>query len=422
MTGRRRVVIIGHGMAGARLAEQIRKRDPAAARVSLTILGAEPHPAYNRVLLSAVVGGSLPTDAVLLHDSQWPDRHLVDLRLGTSATAIDRAARRVRTADGSTVDFDALVLATGSRPRVPPTEGLLADDGSLAPGAVSFRTLADCERILEQARPGTPVAVLGGGLLGLEAARGLAMRGGLVTVVHAPAQLMERQLDQAGGRILARTLAATGIEFRLGVRAAGYLPGDGLKLDDGSLVPADLVVVSAGVVPQTEIAETAGLSVADGVLVDDLLRTNDPRVYAIGDCARHPGAANGFVQPAWEQADVLADLLTGADPTARYRGTPTVIRLKARGVDLTTLGETHTDVDATDAEVLCVQAPADGRYVKLVIRDDRIAGAILLGAPDAAAIIAQLFDRGIPPPSDRLALLLGRDRLEATRCRPTRSR
>jgi assimilatory nitrate reductase electron transfer subunit len=397
------VVIVGYGMAGARLAEEIRRRDG----VAVTVLGAEPHAAYNRVLLSSVVGGSMTAELIGLHAEDWAARHDIDLRTGTTVTAIDRAARRVELTDRSTVDYDALVLATGSRPWVPPTEGLLVD-GVLAPGAVAFRTLDDCERILAASKPGAPVAVLGGGLLGLEAARGLADRGNLVTVVHPVGHLMERQLDAGAGRVLAARLATLGIEVRLGVKAAGYVPGDGLKLDDGSHVPADLVVVSAGVVPETALARAAGLTVERGVVVDDALRTSDPRVHAIGDCAQHPGTVSGLVQPAWEQAAVLADLVTGTRPAARYRGTPVVTRLKARDVDLAALGEVHTEVDSPDAEVLCLQDPSRGRYAKLVLRDDRVTGAIVLGAPDAAAAIVQLYDRGVPAPSDRLALLLGR--------------
>lgn len=408
MSGPRRVVIVGQGMAGTRLAEEIRRRDPAAERVALTIIGDEPCPAYNRVLLSAVLAGSLTPELVRLHEAGWAEQHQVDLRLGAAVTGLDRGSRQIAVTDGSTVDYDVLVLATGSRAWIPPTEGLLTEQGGLASGAVTFRTLADCERILAHARPGAPVAVLGGGLLGLEAARGLAGRGSLVTVVHPVGHLMERQLDPAAGQVLAKTLATLGVECRLGQRAARYLPGDGLKLDDGTLVPADLVVVSAGVKPETVLAESAGLAVDGGILVDDSLRTSDPRVHAIGDCARHPGTVPGLVQPAWEQAAVLADLVTGTDPAARYRGTPAVTRLKARDVDLAALGEVHVPVDAPDSEVLCLQDPARGHYAKLVVRNDRIVGAIVLGSPDAAAMIIQLYDRAVPVPSDRLALLLGR--------------
>jgi assimilatory nitrate reductase electron transfer subunit len=391
-----RVVIVGNGMAGARLAEELHRRGHTA----ITVLGEESHPAYNRILLSSVIGGSLNSQAIQLSDGSG-----VDVRLGTRVLGIDRTRRRVVTAD-STVDYDILVLATGSRAWIPPTDGLLAEDGSLADGVAAFRTLDDCLRILEQAHPGAPVAVLGGGLLGLEAARGLAGRGCAVTIVHPVGHLMERQLDPAGGGVLAKTLRSLGITVRLDVRAARYLPGDGLKLDDGSLVPAELVVVAAGVQPETNLAEAAGLAVDRGILVDDCLRTNDSRIHAIGDCARHPGTVSGLVQPAWEQAAVLADLITGADPDARYRGTPVVTRLKARDIDLAALGEVHTD--GPDAEVVCLLDPAGGRYAKLVLRDDRVTGAIVLGVPDAAATITQLFDRGLPAPSDRIALLLGR--------------
>jgi assimilatory nitrate reductase electron transfer subunit len=401
----RRIVIVGYGMAGSRLAEEIRRRDKE--NVSVTVLGAEPHPAYNRILLSSVVGGGMTPAMVRLHDEDWAARHDVDVRLGTTVTGIDRVARKVSLDDGTDVDYDALVLATGSRPWLPPTEGLVID-GVVAPGAVAFRTLDDCEKIVAASRPGAPVAVVGGGLLGLEAARGLASRGNLVTVVHPVGHLMERQLDPGAGAVLAARLATLGIEVRLNVKAARFVPGDGLKLDDGTHIPADLVVISAGVIPETGLAKDAGLTVERGIVIDDLLRTNDFRVHAIGDCAQHPGTISGLVQPAWEQAAVLADLLTGARPAARYRGTPVVTRLKAKDVDLAALGDVHATVDSTDAEVLCLSDPTGGRYAKLVLRDDRVSGAIVLGAPDAAAAITQLYDRGIPAPSDRLALLLGR--------------
>jgi len=414
----RHVVVVGYGMAGARLAEEIRLRDPDAERVELTVLGAEPHVAYNRVLLSTVVAGSLDTHAVRLHGPDWGGRHRVDLRLGTGATRIDRGRRRVELTGGRTARYDAVVLATGSRPWIPPTAGLAGEDGRLAAGVLQFRTLEDCERIIAAAGGGVPVAVLGGGLLGLEVARALAGRGNPVTVVHPLRHLMERQLDPAAGRVLARVLAGAGIRFRLGRTAAKYLPGCGLELDDGSQVDAGLVVVCAGVRAETALARDAGLVVRQGVAVDDALRTSDPSVHAIGDCAQYPGTVTGLVQPAWDQAAVLADLLTGADHTARYRGTAAVTRLKARGVELAAMGEVHAEADvdadpgagaaAEDPEVLCVQDPVRGRYGKLVLRGGRVTGAILLGLPDAAATVTGFFDQGMPAPADRLALLLGR--------------
>jgi assimilatory nitrate reductase electron transfer subunit len=404
----RRVVVAGYGMAGARLADEVRKHDPSGKRVALTVVGEEPHAAYNRILLSSVVDGSMPIDAIRMHDADWARHKNVDLRLGVSAVDIDRRARRILLSDSSIVDYDAAVLATGSRPRLPPVEGLMNDDGSPAPGVIVFRSVEDCQGILARARPGAPVAVLGGGLLGIEAARGLAGRGSMVTVVHAAGHLMERQLDAGAGRVLRKSLGTLGIEFRTGCLAAQYTPGEGLKLDDGTLVPADLIVVSAGVLPETTLAAAAGLTVDQGVRVDDALRTTDPRIFAIGDCARHPGAVPGQVASAWEQAAVLGALLTGADPAARYRGTSSVTRLRVRDVDVAALGESHVDTHADGAEVVRLEDPARGRYSKLVLRGDRVAGAIVLGAPDAAAGITQLFDHGTPAPADRLGLLLGR--------------
>jgi len=401
-----RVVVVGYGMAGARLAEEIRLRDPSGEAVALTVIGAERHTAYNRVLLSEVLAGSMPPHNVLLHDTTWADEHHVDLRIGTSASAIDRAARVVRTSSGDIL-YDTLVLATGARPWIPPTEGLL-DGNQLADGAMTFRTLDDCTAIVDRARPGTRVVVLGGGLLGLEAARALAGRGCLVTVVHPAGHPMPQQLDAGAGAVLTRALEALGVEFRLNRTAAAYLPGDGLKLDDGSHLPADLVIVACGVRADTALAAAAGLKVGQGVVVDDALRSSDPRIHAIGDAAQHPRTVSGLVQPAWQQAAVLADLVTGADPAARYRGTSVITRLKARDIDLAALGEVHAEVSSPDDEVLCLTDPARARYAKLVLRDDRVRGAILLGFPDAGATISHLYQTGTPAPSDRLGLLLGR--------------
>ncbi|TCO58660.1 FAD-dependent oxidoreductase [Actinocrispum wychmicini] len=395
----RSIVIVGYGMAGARLAEEISRRDPGNERVSVTVLGEEPHPAYNRVLLSGVVAGSMKVESITLHGPEWEDR----VRIGVSATAIDRGARKVTLSDGSTISYDALVLATGSRAWLPPVAGLTDD----SPSVVAFRTLGDCERILAGAAPGAPVAVLGGGLLGIEAARGLVGRGCQVTVVHPVGHLMERQLDPGGGAVLRRRLSALGVETLLDAKVMAYVPGDGLQLADG-LVPADMVVVAAGVKPETSLAAAAGIRVDRGIVVDDCLRTSDPRVYSIGDCAQHPGTVSGLVQSAWDQAAVLADLLTGVNVAARYRGTPVVTRLKARDMDVAALGEVHVGIESEDAEVLCLSDPERGRYAKLVIRHNRVAGAILIGAPDAAATITQLYDADIPVPSDRLAVLLGR--------------
>ncbi|MGH3624569.1 MAG: FAD-dependent oxidoreductase [Sciscionella sp.] len=410
----RHVVVVGYGMVGARFAEELRRREPDAGLLRVTVLGAETHPAYNRVLLSAVLAGGLDLDAVRLHDADWAVRHDVDVHTGSRVVGVDTARHEVRTEDGSTVDYGELVLATGAAAWIPPVDGLTTPDGRLGDRVAVFRDLDDCARIIGLATPGSRVAVLGGGLLGLEAARGLANRGLRVDVLHPVDHLMERQLDAGAGRVLASTLEHLGITVRLGVLVKRWSEDGGLELDDGSTVDADAVVVSAGVRPETSLADAAGIAVRRGIVVDDRLTTSDPSVHAIGDCAQHPGTPAGLVQSGWEQAAVLADVLTGANPAALYRGTPTVTRLKARGIDLAALGEVHAEDGyaegdpETGTEILQLSDRTRGRYAKLVLVGDRVIGAILLGTPDAAATIIQLFDTGSPAPSDRLALLLGR--------------
>ena len=403
-----RVVVVGYGMAAARFADQVRTRDPDGDRVALTVLGAEPYPAYNRILLSGALAGKLPVEATLLHPPGWAVGRHAEVRTGVRVVRIDRGARQVLLGDRSAVEYDTLVLALGSEPWLPPVPGLLAPDGAPAAGVHTFRTMDDCRRIIEASASGVPVAVLGGGLLGLETARGLAARGNRVTVVHPVSRLMERQLDSPAGKLLASVLSGHGLTVRLDCPAVRYLPGIGLKLASGEQVPAGMVVVTAGVRARTGLARRAGLLTRQGIVVGERLHTSDPDIRAIGDCAEYEGELSGLVEPAWAQAEVLADLLTQTDPAARYRSIPTVTRLKARDVELVALGDSQVGVEARDAEVLCVHDPSGGRYGKLVVRDDRVAGAILIGLPDAGAAISQFYDRSLPVPADRLGLLLGR--------------
>ncbi len=474
------VVVVGHGMVGARFAEEVRGRDPEGRRVRLTILAAEPRPAYNRVLLPNLLSGvmkeedftttvvaGLPVVAgqeitasqngSVLH----PDAPM-SLRVGTAVTRIDPVAKTVlvapataaglpvpstrdrgrqggrsgsgeRTdagaATGEWLSYDILVLAAGARPAVPPLPGLPGGAGNgepgggasarsadrLAAGVAALHSLADARHVAAFAqaarRTGGRVAVLGGGVLGLEAARALAARGTAVTVVHRGGHLMDRQLDAPAGRVLADAMRRTGVEVSLGAGAARWEPGRGLWLTDGNLVRASGLVLCTGTVPCTELARGAGLRLteAGAVAVDDALATNVAGIYAIGDCAGHPGAAGGLVQPGWEQAAVLASRLTGAAPRARYRGSGAVTRLKAAGIELTAVGASLAEPGTDpDVEVLRFEDPARERYAKLLLAEDRVVGAVLIGLPDAAAGIVQLYDRDAPAPADRLALLLGR--------------
>ena len=397
-----RTVVIGHGMAGARFGAELHSRAPQA---KITVIGAEHHRPYNRILLSNLLAGKVSESDVGLAEVAG---HGLDVRPGVTVTAVDRAAGTVTTSAEVVEEYDHLVLATGSRAWIPPLSGIRGAD-DLPDRVAAFRTLDDCRRILASAEGARTALVLGGGLLGLEAARGLAARGLDVTVLHPVGHLMERQLDPAAGAVLARTLADLGISARLDTMATAVDAGrDGVtvRLADGAALAADLLVLACGVRPDVDLARAAGLLVERAVVVDDRLRTSDRRISAIGDCAQHAGSVSGLVAPAWEQARVLADVLAGADPLARYRPMPTVTRLKAAGIDLAAMGD--PEPAGTGYEEVSFADPARRTYAKLVLDGDRLAGAILLGDNPAVGTVIQLFDRGAPVPADRRALLLGR--------------
>jgi assimilatory nitrate reductase electron transfer subunit len=394
----RHIVVVGNGMAGSRLVSELRARDHA---LRITVFGAEAAQPYNRVLLSNVLAGITAPGDIGLTDPGWYAANHVDARLGEEVVAIDRAHKTVTSADGTVTPYDRLVLATGSAPVVPPLPGLDAD------GVVAFRTLDDCRAIMDRAAGAGSAVVVGGGLLGLEAARGLAGRGLRVTVVHLAGHLMERQLDaEVAGGVLQRTIGDLGVRTLVGARLTGARAEDGrvtgVELDDGTVLAADLVVLACGIRPKTGLALAAGLTVDRGVVVVDRAEpVDDPDVHAIGECAQHQGTVYGLVAPAWEQARILADLLTGGD--ARYEGSRQVTRLKAAGIELAAMGVTALGDD--EAEVVRFADPTRGTYKKVVIRDGRLIGAILLGETATAGLLTQLYDRAAPVPSDRLGLL-----------------
>ncbi|MCX2734210.1 FAD-dependent oxidoreductase [Saccharopolyspora sp. NFXS83] len=387
------VLIIGNGPAAHRLVERLRQHGHDGP---ITVLGAEDRPAYNRVLLASVLDGTLSAASVTLPGSR------AEVRLGVTATAVDRARRLVHTDAGVVHRYDELVLATGARATVPDVPGVRGADGALAAGVTPLRTLDDCARLAGGARD---VVVLGGGVLGVETARGLHGRGLDVALVHPREHPMDHRLDAAGGALLGDHLRGAGLRTRFGRRAARYRPGE-LVLDDGEALAADALVLCTGVTPETGLAAGAGLAVGRGVLVDDHLTTSDPHVHALGDCAEHDGRVPGLIAPAWEQAEVLARRLTGG--TARYRGIGAVTRLKARGIELASIGASDL-LDGTDpgVELVTLSDPGQGRYAKLAVRAERVAGAVLIGFPQATATVAQLHDRDLPLPADRLGMLLG---------------
>ncbi|WP_087928908.1 FAD-dependent oxidoreductase [Streptomyces albireticuli] len=400
-----RVLVIGHGMAGARLASELSRRDP---ELSVTILGEEPQEPYNRILLTDVLAGTTDESELGLTD----ERNAAEIRPGVRALRIDRERATVSAGDGRTYDYDVLVLATGSTPRLPPVKGLISDDGGLAPGIAVFHTLDDCRRILRLARDCSRAVVLGGGLLGLETARALALRGVEVEVLHAVDTVMERHLDAEASSMLIGQLAGLGVAVRTGcavTRTVGSGRLTGVQLDDGEVVPCDLLVVSCGAKPETAVAEAAGLPVGRGVLVDARMRTADPAVYAIGDCAERDGALHGLVAEAWEHARVAADAIAGPldEPPAVAPAATT--RLKADGIELTVVGESNVPAGPAGEgpEVLTSVDRDGGVYRRVALRDGRIVGAVLLGGVEAEADrIVELFAAGsVVPAAERPALV-----------------
>src|SRR5688572_20287495 len=376
---KQRLVVIGNGMAGARLVEDVVRANRDVFEI--VVFGDEPYGNYNRILLSGVLAGTHQPGDIFLNPLAWYAENGVTLRAGVRVEAIDRAAKVVRGADGVVERYDKLVIATGSSPFVPPMEGLRREDGGLKRGAFVFRTLDDCEAIASHAADVSRAAVIGGGLLGLEAARGLLGRGLEVHVVHLMSHLMDVQLDPAGGAMLRRTLEGMGVHVHLEKATTAVLGNDrvtGLAFKDGTTLDCDMVVISAGIRPNVGVAKEAGLTVERGIVVgDDMACVDDPDVHAVGECAQHRGRVYGLVAPLWEQARALADRLTGRNPDAAYCGSKVSTKLKVMGIELAVMGEKESAGVAD--EVVSYVEPSRGIYKKLVIREGRLAGALLLG-------------------------------------------
>ncbi|HEY2911511.1 MAG TPA: FAD-dependent oxidoreductase, partial [Gemmataceae bacterium] len=389
---KKRLAIIGNGMAAGRLLDELVRRN-APSIFDIAVFGEEPHGCYNRILLARIIGGG-SADDITLKSRDWYAERGVGFRSGTLVAKIDPAARTLHTTDGETERYDVAVFATGSRPVVPALEGLKIACGKPKAGTFVFRTVDDCERIRTAARPGSSAVVLGGGLLGLEAAKALCDLGLHVTVVHRSATLMNKQVDAAGGAFLRRAVERTGIFIRTGSAVA--VRGDdrvtGIALESGEVLPADLLVLACGIRPRTDAAQASGVPVKTGIVVNDLLATAVPGAFALGECAEHNGIVYGVVPPIWEQCETLADILTGANPQARYRGSKLYTRLKVAGVEVASMGiiEAANDSD----EVIQVIEDRRGIYRKLVIREGKLAGAVVVGEADSAPTLARWFDRG----------------------------
>jgi nitrite reductase (NADH) large subunit len=415
---RERLVVIGNGMAGARVVEEILQRD--AERFTITMFGAEPYGNYNRILLSNVLNGSQKIEETVLNPLAWYESNRITLHAGVKAMLIDRKRRVVvgnalrRGASPYGLDshdpcgvaieepYDKIIVATGSRPFVPPLEGM----GKL--GTFLFRTLDDCERIAAYAKGCRSAVVVGGGLLGLEAARGLLTHGVEVTVIEALPQLMAAQLDPESAALLKTTIERMGIHVLLAKSSSRVLGEErvtGIQFNDGTTLDTDMVVVSAGIRPITEIAKDSGLAVERGIVCDDQLRTNDPDIFAVGECLQHRGVIYGLVDPIWQQAKTIADVLTGINPQATYLGSKLATKLKVMGVELASMGDPKAV--RPDDEVVVYREPSRGVYKKMVIRDKQLINAILLGETDTAGVLTQMFMLETAVPERRADLLFG---------------
>lgn len=415
---RERLVVIGNGMAGARLVEEILRRD--AHRFAITMFGAEPYGNYNRILLSHVLNGSQRREEIFLNPLPWYPAHNITLHAGVKAVSIDRVRRVVvgkplqRSAAPYALDgcdhaaapieapYEKVVIATGSRPFVPPL------DGMGKPGTFLFRTLDDCEQIAAYAQHCRKATVIGGGLLGLEAARGLLTHDLEVTVLEALPQLMAAQLDAEAAALLKTTIERLGIRVLLQAVTTHILGQGrvtGVRLQDGTILETDMVVVSAGIRPIVEVARDSGLVVERGIVCDDQMRTSDPDIFAVGECAQHRGVVYGLVDPIWDQVKTVADVLTGVEPGAVYRGSKLATKLKVLGVELVSMGVTAST--RAEDEVVVYREPSRGVYKKMLVRDDKLIGAILLGETDTAGVLTQMFMLETPVPARRADLLFG---------------
>ncbi len=404
---REQLAIVGNGMAAGRLVDDLARRG-GLDRYAVSVFGDEPHGCYNRILLNRVLlGGAV--DDITLKTAEWYAEKGITFHRGATVSQLSPAARRLWTADGREHYFDKLVFATGSEARVPRVDGLRKRDGTFKDGVAVYRTVADVERMRGWAKRGRPAVVVGGGLLGLEAAKGLADLGMHVTLLHLFDTLMNRQVDRTGGQMLQKAVENLGIAVRTSATTRA-VTGDkraaGVALAAGDVLPADLVVFASGVQPRVDLAKDSDIPTNAGILVNDRMETGVHGLFAVGECVEHNSQTYGTVQPAYEQCAVLADVLCGS-PTARYRGSKVHTRLKVVGLEVASLG----DIDGKDTdEVLQVIEERRGVYRKLVVRDGKLAGAVLVGDASAAPGLIQRFERGDPLPANRLDLLASQDR------------
>jgi NAD(P)H-dependent nitrite reductase large subunit/NAD(P)H-dependent nitrite reductase small subunit len=397
---KRNLVVIGNGMAGIRVIEELLEIAPNA--YDITVFGAEPHPNYNRILLSPVLAGEKRVEDIILNPIQWYRDKGVTLHTGDPVVEIDRIKRVVRAKSGLQVPFDRLLLATGSNPVILPIPG------RDLPGVVTFRDLQDVDSMLEATRTHRKAVVIGGGLLGLEAANGLMKQGMDVTVVHIFDSLMERQLDSAAASLLKESLETRGMKFQMGAKTVELRGSEtngvsrvcAVIFEDGREIEADLVVMAAGIRPNVELAKAAGLRCDRGVVVNDTMQTFDPSIYAVGECVQHRNSTYGLVAPLFEQAKVCATHLAEFG-IGQYRGSVVSTQLKVTGIDLFSVGDF---VGGPASEVLVMRDTKRGVYKRVVIENNKVRGAVLYGDVKDGPWYFELMQEGrdIGPLRDKL--------------------
>jgi nitrite reductase (NADH) large subunit len=402
-----KLVCVGNGMAGIRTIEELLRVAPDL--YDITVFGTEPHPNYNRILLSPVLAGEQTLDEIVLNTHEWYETHGITLHAGRTVTAIDRVRRVVVAHDGTEAPYDRLLLATGSNPVILPIPGNQLE------GVLTYRDIADTQAMIDAATRYKHAVVIGGGLLGLEAANGLRARGMDVTVVHLLEWLMERQLDRTAAKLLQTSLEARGLKFFLPKQTAEIVQGESgrvcaVRFKDGETIPADLVVMAVGVRPNFALAESAGLHCNRGIVVSDTMQTFDPRIYAVGECVSHRGIAYGLVAPLFEMAKVCATHLA-AFGIGRYEGSITSTKLKVTGIDLFSAGDF---VGGEGTEHITLADPVAGVYKKLVLKNDKLVGAVLYGDTVDGAYYFKLLRQGRSVSDVRDRLMFGEANLGDT--------
>ena len=390
------LVVIGNGMAGMACVDEILKREPD---FKITVLSEEPYYNYNRILLSAVLSGEKKEEEIYINTREWYEKNNITLKLGVKAIDVDAKGKTVTGADGSVFSYDLLLLATGSHPFIPPIEGVEKE------GVYTFRNLADTQNILEKCKDSKRAVVIGGGLLGLEAARGILNQGVPVTVVHIVDRLMDVQLDLTGGEFLKNEMEKMGVEVLLQKNTSRILGNgkvQGVEFKDGSQVQADMTVIACGIRPNVELARKAGLVINRGIVVSDYMETSDPNIFAVGECVEHRGKVYGLVAPLWDQGKVLAATITGTKAPP-YEGSVLATKLKVMGIELFSAG--NFKADQPGDEVIAYEDHGTGIYKKVVVNKDQVVGTILFGDAASANHLLDMIRKKTPVGKDRHGLL-----------------